>query len=127
MEGLVSRQTGTLQEYCSNQGNISRNVITLSILSVGVVQKGHTWSAEDSSFVCCGSHYRDYLGEESLPYLKECYSNIFDNVDKESITGHFHRYAVCKYSGKRYGSSLTETVRQIILYSFKVVCFGRKN
>lgn len=127
MERLVSRQTGSLQEYCSNEGNISRNVITLSILSVGPVQKGHTWSAEDSSIVCCGSHYRDYLGEESLPYLKECYSNIFDNVDKESITGHFNRYAVCKYSGKRYGSSLTETVRQIILYSFKVVCFGRKN
>ena len=72
MERLVSRQTGSLQEYSSNEGNISRNVITLSILSVGPVQKGHTWSAEDSSFVCCGSHYRDYLGEESLPYLKEC-------------------------------------------------------
>ena len=127
MERLVSRQIGSLQEYCSNEGNISRNVITLSILSVGPVQKGHTWSAKDSSFVCCGSHYRDYLGEESLPYLKECYSNIFDNVDKESITGHFSRYAVCKYSGKRYGSSLTETDRQIILYSFKVVCFGRIN
>ena len=85
MERLVSRQTGSLQEYCSNEGNISRNVITLSILSVGPVQKGHTWSAKDSSFVCCGSHYRDYLGEESLPYLKECYSNIFDNVDRESL------------------------------------------
>ena len=125
MERFVSRQTGSLQEYCSNEGNISRNVITLSILSVEPVQKGHAWFAEDSSFVCCGPHYSDYLGEESLPYLKECYSNIFDNVDKD--TGHFNRYAVCKYSGKRYGSSLTETVRQIILYSFKVVCFGRKN
>ncbi|CAH3152948.1 unnamed protein product [Pocillopora meandrina] len=52
MERLVSRQTGSLQEYCSNEGNISRNVITLSILSVGPVQKGHTWSAEDSSLVC---------------------------------------------------------------------------
>ena len=83
--------------YKNTEGNISRNVITLSIISVGAVQKGHTWSAEDSSFVCCGSHYRDYLGEESLPYLKECYSNIFDNVDRESITGHFNRYAVCKY------------------------------
>lgn len=71
--------------YKNTEGNISRNVITLSIISVGAVQKGHTWSAEDSSFVCCGSHYRDYLGEESLPYLKECYSNIFDNVDKEPL------------------------------------------
>ena len=103
MERLVSRQTGSLQEYSSNEGNISRNVITLSILSIGPVQKGPTWSAEDSSFVCCGPHYRDFLGEESLPYLKECYSNIFDN----DITGHFNRYAVCKYSGERYGSSLT--------------------
>ena len=115
MGRLVSRQTDSLQEYCSNEGNISRNVITLSIISVGGVQKGHTWSAEDSSFVCCGSHYRDYLGEESLPYLKECYSNIFDNVDKESITGHFNRYAVCEYSGKRYGSSLTRRDRSFYI------------
>lgn len=89
MERLVSRQTGSLREYCSNEENISGNVITLSILSVGPVRKGPTWSAEDSSFVCCGPHYRDCLGEESLPYLKECYSNMFDNVDEESITGHF--------------------------------------
>lgn len=70
MERLVSRQTGSLQEYCSNEENIFRNVITLSILSVGPFQKGPTWSAEDSSFVCSGPHYRDCLGEESLPYLR---------------------------------------------------------
>lgn len=52
------------------------------MLFVGPVQKGDTWSAEDSSFVCYGPHCRDYLGEESLPYLKEiCYSNIFGDVD----------------------------------------------
>ena len=32
---------------------------------------------------------------------------MFDNVDEESITGHFNRYAFCKFSGERYGSSLT--------------------
>ena len=52
MERLVSRQTGSLQEYCSNEENISRNMF-----SVGPVRKGLTWSAEDSSFVCCGPHY----------------------------------------------------------------------
>ena len=103
MERLVSRQRGSLQEYCSNEENTSRNLIMSSMLSIGPVHRGQSWSAEDSLFVCCGPHYRDCLGEESLPHLKECYSNIFDDVDESSITGQFNRYALCSFSGERYG------------------------
>ena len=100
MEIIISRQTGSLQEYSLSKENInSRNLITTSMLSVGNVQKDVTWSAKDSSFVCCGPHHRDCLG-------KECYTSIFDHVDEESITGHFKRFALCTFSGDRYGSSL---------------------
>ena len=107
MERLVSRQSGSLQEYCSNEENTSRNVIMSSMLCIGPVHRGQSWSAEDSLFVCHGPHYRDCLGVESLPHLKECYRNIFDDVDESSITGHFNRYALCSFSGERYGSSLS--------------------
>lgn len=70
------------------------------MLSVGNVQKDVTWSAKDSSFVCCGPHHRDCLG-------KECYTSIFDHVDEESITGHFKRFVLCTFSGDKYGSSLS--------------------
>jgi len=108
MERLISRQTGSLQEYYLSKENInSRNLITTSMLSVGNVQKDVTWSAKDSSFVCCGPHHRDSLGKELLPHLKKCYTSIFDHVDEESITGHFKRFALCTFSGDKYGSSLS--------------------
>ena len=107
MERLVSRQSGSLQEYCSNEENTSRNLIMTSMLFIGPVHRGQSWSAEDSLFVCHGPHYRDCLGEESLPHLKECYRNIFDDVDESSITGHFNWYALCSFSGERYGSSVS--------------------
>ena len=62
---------------------MSRNLITSGMLSVGPVQKGLTWAAEESSFVCCGPRYRDCLGEESLPHLKESYRCVFDDVEED--------------------------------------------
>lgn len=47
MERLVSRQSGSLQEYCSNEENTSRNLIMSSMLSIGPVHRGQFWSAED--------------------------------------------------------------------------------
>ena len=47
------------------------------------------------------------MGNEFLPYLKKCYTSIFDDVDEESITGHFKRFALCTFSGDKYGSSLS--------------------
>ncbi|CAH3161327.1 unnamed protein product [Pocillopora meandrina] len=85
----------------------SSNFIMTSMLSIGNVCKDVTWSAEDSSYVCCGPHHRDCLGDEFLPYLKKCYTSIFDDVDEESITGHFKRFALCTFSGDKYGSSLS--------------------
>ena len=107
MERLVSKQAGSLQDHCSPEGSIARNVILSSMLSLGPVQKGLAWSNNDSSFVCCGPHYRDCLDAESLPHLKACHATIFDGVDEASITGHFNRYASCKCSSERYGSSLS--------------------
>ena len=108
MERRISRQTGSLQEYSlSKENSDCRNLIMTSMLSIGNVRKGVTWSAEDSSYVCCGPHHRDCLGDKFLPYLKKCYTSIFDDVDEEFITGHFKRFALCTFSGDKYGSSLS--------------------
>ena len=32
---------------------------------------------------------------------------MFDDVEEDSITGHFNRYAACQFSAERYGSALT--------------------
>lgn len=121
MERLVSRQSGSLQEYCSNEETTSRNLITSSMFCIGPVHRGRSWSAEDSLFVCYGQYYRDCLGEESLPHLKECYRNIFD-VDESSLQPIcFVQFFWRKIWIKHF------TRRQIILHSSKVVCTSRKN
>ena len=108
MDRLISRQTGSLQEYSLSKENVDpRNLIMTSMLSIGNVRKDVTWSAADSSYVCCVPHHRDCLGDEFLPHLKKCYTSIFDDVDEESITGHFKRFALCTFSGDKYGSSLS--------------------
>ena len=108
MERRISRQTGSLQEHSlSKENSDCRNLIMTSMLSIGNVRKGVTWSAEDSSYVCCGPHHRDCLGDKFLPYLKKCYTSIFDDVDEEFITGYFKRFALCTFSGDKYGSSLS--------------------
>ena len=58
MDRFISRQTGSLQEYSLSKENIDpRNLIMTSMLSIGNVCKDVTWSAEDSSYVCCGPHH----------------------------------------------------------------------
>ena len=109
MDRLISRQTGSLQEYSLSKENIdSRNLIMTSMLSIGNVRKDVTWSAKDSSYVLCGPHHRDCLGDKFFPYSKKCYTSIFDDVDEESITGHFKRFALCTFSEDKYSSSLSQ-------------------
>lgn len=49
MERLISRETGSLQEYSLSKENIdSRNLIMTNMPSVGNVRKDVTWSAKDS-------------------------------------------------------------------------------
>lgn len=55
------------------------------------------------------------MGEELLPYLKKFYTSSFDDVDEESIAGHFKRFALCTFSGDTYGSSLSREERSLYI------------
>ena len=104
---VMERQTGSLQDHCSSEENIPRNLIMSRLLSVGPVQRGLVWTKENSYFVCCGPHSRDTLCAEFLPHLRECYNAMFDTVDEAPITAPFNRYSSCKCSAQIYGSSLS--------------------
>jgi len=106
-ERMVTKQVGTLKE--SNSTDIESapgDVIVTSLLSIGPVKKG-VWACNDSLYTCASSYSRHCLDSEFLPFLKEVYNNLFDEVDESSVTGQFERYSSCSFNAEKLGSSNT--------------------
>ena len=103
---LTSKQSGTLQDHCSNEHvSLPSQIIQASILSVGPLQKGDHWMCADSLYTCCGPFSQDVLDADSIGHLKKFYATIFNGVDENSVTTHFERFASCRFNGDLLGSN----------------------
>ncbi|XP_020908438.2 uncharacterized protein LOC110246438 [Exaiptasia diaphana] len=107
-ERLFKKQSGTLSESTCSIPSVegTNSMLSTMLLSVGPLKKG-VWACKSSLYNCSKSYARDCLDLEFLPYLKETYHTLFDEVDDASVTAQFERFSSCSFNAETLGSSGT--------------------
>ena len=107
LDGLSSKQSGTLNIQEEQIHLPSKVVIQTSILSVGPVRPSDLWKVVESDrmYQCCPPQSKGCLSLDQLEYLREAYAAIFTGLNPRSVTRFFDRFASVSVAGEHFGSA----------------------